>query len=227
MLQALWSEKGMCVGEEGCGALCPDVNSRKKSAPQWQCHYDGVALWSRPEFSIFVYSLFFPEQGARGVSSRAPYATGSAPPLWICRSTERWGSATSSVVVGPRTDILKDNEQKGWLLFYELIPKLLWNLRGPVNARCGFSFGVSLIYYFSLMSVNLYQRYFTSDIYTFIRPPLVFDEAHVSPLKAVWCGFIGQFVLVSTKTQIGGSNTGICQSLDSFFAFKSVYGRSE
>lgn len=31
----------------------------------------------------------------------------------------------SSVVVGPRTDALKDNEQKARLLVYELIPKLL------------------------------------------------------------------------------------------------------
>lgn len=40
MLQPLWSEKGMCVGEEGCGALCPDVNSAKEISPT----NDGVAL---------------------------------------------------------------------------------------------------------------------------------------------------------------------------------------
>lgn len=48
--------------------------------------------------SLFIYSLFS-WQGVHAASSRAPYATVSAPPLWICRNTERWGSATSSVAV--------------------------------------------------------------------------------------------------------------------------------
>lgn len=67
MFQPLWSEKGMCVGEGGCGALCPDVDSWQKSAPQWQCHYNGVALWSCPEFCCQYFHLlpFFLTGSAR------------------------------------------------------------------------------------------------------------------------------------------------------------------
>lgn len=82
MFQPLWPEKGMCVGE-GDVVCSVQMWTRERNWP----HNDSLILMVflcdfvlNFATSIFIYSLFS-LQGVHVVNSRAPYATGSVPPL--------------------------------------------------------------------------------------------------------------------------------------------------
>lgn len=145
---------GMWCALSRCG-LVKEIGPTMTVSLQWCCFV--VLSWILPpvfEFTPFIYFLSNRERTSQThvhymqpqvllLSEPAGTQKGEALqlPLGFVRSYPN-----------PCKYILKDNdcEPEGFQ-FYKLIPQLLWNLRGPVNTQYTFSFGVSPIYYFSLI----------------------------------------------------------------------------